>query len=903
VIDSTLMLASLSDTFHDTLNSVSMEAEQLSKLTAPSASYQSPSLSNAPSEYRKTLIAKEQAEHQMVKAYKSKIRELTLERAALELENNSLTSLNKQLQWEPSQSRSWMVLLIVWLSSAFTLVLFAIFSIAETHLALEREWIDRVEGRILLLLGVTLVVGAIPLTHLSGQYLYGPRRFQFVQAFKGGNLYVALQALGWTLYSLCLLLAVLIGFQDDIIPWGAVAVSGVSGIVSHVLMVCSLLTFTPQDDEDGYSSSGSTQCASDTDDTQSNISLIRRKHRTSSHNNAENGMEFDLWLDADMTWNRGNGKVRMDPSSTLFAAFMSLQFTLVLMSLGLGFYAEFVSSSVFHKRVLTLLSLMCFIIAAILTHGLGGTLSRSASGWKFFQPFAGGTRFVLLQSLIWALFAICMCSMVSVLGGSLYISSTYTAAFSGLSITQTGFLGVLVHLLMIMSFTYFQKQEFVRNATDGISPHLKRMALDYYCQYVTDSSFLSEIEIRMGRFYGWRSAFGTIWILGLCNTQYVIFAWLSVYFYWTLPVVCMISNAYCLEQPEDTFSAFLGLSLCICIFTLGYSVFTAFNIKGTIKITTLIMLNMVPVGATLSLHYDSSVFPLLCCGCCLFTMYNWRTYSGTPEQTGWREWPSFRKLTFLWDLFQDYHGASLMVDEKLEEFEKRDGAILGSEKSSAQQGLWCFHPHGIFPTTLIWAPNTSMFLNRFPDLSLVAMTATVIHLTPLMRDVAQWGGVRDVGRIAVDNALTKGRSPILVVGGMSEMFLSKSWPNEIAVHKQHRGFVRMSIKHGTPLIPVFSFGEHRTMDNVYLPNVQAWFKKWAGIPIPYFPYGRWFMPMPRRAPITLCVGEPVFPIKKNPNPTVEEIEELHSRYFAALNDMFERNKNKCGFPNHVIEWA
>lgn len=170
---------------------------------------------------------------------------------------------------------------------------------------------------------------------------------------------------------------------------------------------------------------------------------------------------------------------------------------------------------------------------------------------------------------------------------------------------------------------------------------------------------------------------------------------------------------------------------------------------------------------------------------------------------------------------------------------------------------------------------------------------TSLFLTP---------GVRDVSRASVDLSLSSGISPCLVVGGQSEMFLSRSFGLAIRLHRRHRGFIRMAIRHGVPLLPIFSFGENMCMDNVYLPRTQAWFKSFMGFPAPFFPYGRFYLPVPRRTPITVCVGAPVFPRKKNPTPSRKEIDELHARYFAALEQVFERNKKRCGFPHHYIQW-
>lgn len=73
------------------------------------------------------------------------------------------------------------------------------------------------------------------------------------------------------------------------------------------------------------------------------------------------------------------------------------------------------------------------------------------------------------------------------------------------------------------------------------------------------------------------------------------------------------------------------------------------------------------------------------------------------------------------------------------------------------------------------------------------------------------------------------------------------------------GFVRLALKHNVPLVPIFSFGEHRVLDNVHLPKLQAYFKRYLGFPVPFFPYGRFYLPIPRRAKLTICVGQPIYP--------------------------------------------
>lgn len=45
------------------------------------------------------------------------------------------------------------------------------------------------------------------------------------------------------------------------------------------------------------------------------------------------------------------------------------------------------------------------------------------------------------------------------------------------------------------------------------------------------------------------------------------------------------------------------------------------------------------------------------------------------------------------------------------------------------------------------------------------------------------------------------------------------------------------------------------------------------------------------------MGEPIA-VKQNPNPTCEEIEQLHKKYLQELQKLFNKNKEKYGIPEH-----
>ncbi len=947
------MLASLRDGVLAAVAGVRSEVEQVSKLSSASpgpALLSSPLPSSSSSSYRSELLELAQARREFAERVKAVEHDAQLKVAALELQVSSLRSENERLRWEPRKARDGLVLLCVSLSIAFTLVCFALFAMAERQLGPHKSWEDHVTGSVLLLLGSVLLVGAVPLTHLSGEYLYGTVGFRFYQPLAGGGTYVLLQFFAWACYALFLALALWAAFEAER-THGLVTAAGALGVVAQVVMVSSLLSFRPEQREleravarsdaglglgtasaaaSGYSSDGSMSAYNSEDDSgtpehAAKPPLLRRassgsrarKGSVASSGGAsepEEGQEFDLWLDADFSWNSSYSAFRMDTDTALFAAFMGLQSSLVVVSLALGFIAERAAIDRGHRVLAGALALALLVTAAVLTHGLGGSLSHRVS-WKALQPFAGGTQYLLLQGIVWSVFGLCVASQASFLGLPVYLT-TQIAQQSGLdlSMTKAGALALGGHLLLVYSISSYRGHAGAAAAAAaaaaataaGVSPALKQAAAHHRFEQVRDPVLLERLAARMARYRGLRSALGTVCIVVLCNTHWCIFLFWYLFFYAPFPLLCAVGPEQgCAPQPDDTFAAFAKFSLCICVFTVGYSIMKIFNIRGAVRIVTLIMLTLLPVAVTLYTHRDSGIAPLLRVVCLAFVAYNYRTYSGMPELTGCREWKAFRDWRWIWDVFEDYQGAELVTDAKLDAFEQADGGhTVGSPGSKVKNLIACYAPHGIFPTTVIWLPNATMFRNRFPGLTLTSMTASIIHLTPFMRDVAQWAGVRDVGRESVERALRKGESPMLVVGGQGEMFLSKSWVTNIDVLRSHKGFVRMAIMYGTPLLPVFSFGEHKTMDNLYMPRMQNWFKQRFGFPVPYLPYGRWFLPVNRRTPLTICVGAPVFPAgPPTPKPTNAEIDELHERYYKALEDMFERNKARCGFPDAAISWA
>jgi hypothetical protein len=128
------------------------------------------------------------------------------------------------------------------------------------------------------------------------------------------------------------------------------------------------------------------------------------------------------------------------------------------------------------------------------------------------------------------------------------------------------------------------------------------------------------------------------------------------------------------------------------------------------------------------------------------------------------------------------------------------------------------------------------------------------------------------------------------------MVHSNSNRSELILVTRHRGFIRMALQLGTALVPVLSFGETQILENVSLPSIQRWSLKNLGVGFPLIPYGKFYSPVPNNVPVTVVVGKAI-EVKKIDEPTAQQIEALHNRYYEEIKRLFEAHKEAAGYPD------
>ncbi|CAG7816693.1 unnamed protein product [Allacma fusca] len=119
----------------------------------------------------------------------------------------------------------------------------------------------------------------------------------------------------------------------------------------------------------------------------------------------------------------------------------------------------------------------------------------------------------------------------------------------------------------------------------------------------------------------------------------------------------------------------------------------------------------------------------------------------------------------------------------------------------------------------------------------------------------------------------------------------------------------MALKHGTSIVPVLSFGENESYDQVtikpggILHQIRQVIRALFGLYF-FIPCGKGFLGLehgilPNAIAITTVVGAPL-KVDKQETTTIEDVDKLHLEYINALRRLFEANKSHYGYGNREL---
>jgi len=214
--------------------------------------------------------------------------------------------------------------------------------------------------------------------------------------------------------------------------------------------------------------------------------------------------------------------------------------------------------------------------------------------------------------------------------------------------------------------------------------------------------------------------------------------------------------------------------------------------------------------------------------------------------------------------------------------------------------IFCIVPHGVGPIGITAYPLWSKLWN---DRLCRWTCAPVVLKLPVVGYFVKKVGYIEAASKPILNALTKRDENVgVILDGISGMFqIAKE---ERAYVKKRKGIVKIALRAGAPIVPVYGFG-HTAMWTVVVDpfGICEGISNAMGAAVtPFFGRFGWFLGPPGRTPVTVALGEPV-ECPQIDEPTQEQIDEYHAKLLAAYKELFDTHKEAYGWGDKTLKFV
>ncbi|KAL7522565.1 hypothetical protein ACHAWX_007578 [Stephanocyclus meneghinianus] len=245
-----------------------------------------------------------------------------------------------------------------------------------------------------------------------------------------------------------------------------------------------------------------------------------------------------------------------------------------------------------------------------------------------------------------------------------------------------------------------------------------------------------------------------------------------------------------------------------------------------------------------------------------------------------------------WMVFQaeKYFGLKTVIENEKELLD------LSEQNKSV---IFAFEPHDIIPYAVFaFSPSLKRIPGKIGRDGCCLMSSAIFRI-PFLRNVYSWARSFPVDKSTFLDRLQRGKSLTFIPGGVQEIFmLDPMNPRDLVLYlKKRKGFVKLALQTGSPIIPVFGF--HLDGSYGYWLPKGRWMELYARY-IGYFPlvfWGRWFIPygIPYPKKIQVVIGSAIDIPCLGSDVSHDVVDTYHGIFLKEMEALFERHKRDAGY--------
>mmetsp|Transcript_24511 Transcript_24511/g.28906 ORF Transcript_24511/g.28906 Transcript_24511/m.28906 type:complete len:325 (-) Transcript_24511:187-1161(-) len=219
--------------------------------------------------------------------------------------------------------------------------------------------------------------------------------------------------------------------------------------------------------------------------------------------------------------------------------------------------------------------------------------------------------------------------------------------------------------------------------------------------------------------------------------------------------------------------------------------------------------------------------------------------------------------------------------------------------------IFASEPHDILPYNL-FAFNRC--LNIIPEevgQTLKGLVTGAVYKIPFMRQVYSWNETEPVDKKSFRYHLKNRKAVVFVPGGVQEVImLDPNRPQDLVLYlKSRKGFIKLALENGNPIIPVFCFGLDKSY-GYWIPrgNFFNQMSRTIGF-VPLVFWGRFGIPfgIPRATRLHNVIGKPIEIPCEGSEVKNESVEKYHALFLTEMEALFERHKEAEGYGDRKLK--